>query len=52
MIAASFWSLLQPAKERAEAMGAAAWLVATSGFVGGALFIWHQINSSCPLSER
>lgn len=40
MIAASFWSLLQPAIERAEAMGAIAWLVATTGFISGALFIW------------
>jgi len=41
MIAASFWSLLQPAIERAEAyLSAPAWLVATSGFICGALFIW------------
>ena len=35
MIAASFWSLLQPAIERAEAAG-----VATAGFLFGALFMW------------
>ncbi|MGN0478619.1 MAG: ZIP family metal transporter [Hominenteromicrobium sp.] len=41
MIAASFWSLLQPAIERAEAAGnAPAWLVATLGFLSGALFMW------------
>lgn len=41
MIAASFWSLLQPAIERAEAMpGVPAWLVATAGFLCGALFMW------------
>lgn len=41
MIAASFWSLLQPAIERAEAAGSApAWLIATLGFLGGALFMW------------
>ena len=41
MIAASFWSLLQPAIERAEAAGGTpAWLVATVGFLFGALFMW------------
>lgn len=41
MIAASFWSLLQPAIERAEAMdGLPAYLVATIGFLLGALFMW------------
>ena len=41
MIAASFWSLLQPAIQRAEAMaGLPAWLVATAGFLLGAFFIW------------
>ena len=41
MIAASFWSLLQPAIERAEAAGGTpAWLVATAGFRFGALFMW------------
>ena len=41
MIAASFWSLLQPAIERAEAMaGMPAWLVATLGFLSGAVFMW------------
>ena len=41
MIAASFWSLLQPAIQRAEAAGnTPAWLVAVSGFLLGALFLW------------
>ncbi|MBQ6824774.1 MAG: ZIP family metal transporter [Clostridia bacterium] len=40
MIAASFWSLLQPAIERAEAAGEPAWLVATLGFLSGAVFMW------------
>lgn len=41
MIAASFWSLLQPAIQRAEAAaGLPAYLVATGGFLLGALFMW------------
>ena len=41
MIAASFWSLLQPAIQRAEAAsGLPAWFVATAGFLCGALFMW------------
>ncbi len=41
MIAASFWSLLQPAIERAELMdGLPAYLVATIGFLLGACFMW------------
>lgn len=41
MIAASFWSLLQPAIERAEATaGIPAYFVATAGFLSGALFMW------------
>lgn len=41
MIAASFWSLLQPAIERAEAAsGLPAYFVATAGFMCGALFMW------------
>lgn len=41
MISASFWSLLQPAIERAElSLDTPSWLVATSGFLCGALFIW------------
>ena len=41
MIAASFWSLLQPAIERAEDTSRLpAYLVATMGFVFGAVFMW------------
>lgn len=41
MIAASFWSLLQPAIERAEASsGLPAYFVATAGFMFGAIFMW------------
>lgn len=41
MIAASFWSLLQPAIARAEAVShLPAYLVATAGFLFGALFMW------------
>lgn len=41
MIAASFWSLLQPAIERAKLQAALpAWLVAAVGFAGGAVFMW------------
>lgn len=41
MIAASFWSLLQPAAERAEASSALPpFAVVTLGFLAGALFLW------------
>ena len=41
MIAASFWSLLQPAIERAEStLSLPSWLVVVLGFWAGALFIW------------
>ena len=41
MIAASFWSLLQPAIERAEALASLpADFVATAGFLFGAVFMW------------
>lgn len=41
MIAASFWSLLQPAIRQAEALGGLpAWLVVTAGFLLGAAFLW------------
>lgn len=43
MIAASFWSLLQPAIERAEtASGMPAYFVATVGFLFGAVFMWSS----------
>ncbi|MCD7733168.1 MAG: ZIP family metal transporter [Oscillospiraceae bacterium] len=41
MIAASFWSLLEPAIEKAEEyLSTPAWIVATSGFLLGAVFMW------------
>lgn len=41
MVAASFWSLLQPAIERAEAISdMPVCLVVTAGFLCGALFMW------------
>ena len=41
MIAASFWSLLQPAIERAEAMASfPAYIIVTTGFLFGAGFMW------------
>lgn len=41
MIAASFWSLLQPAIARAEASSVLpAYFVATLGFLSGAVFMW------------
>lgn len=41
MIAASFWSLLQPAIEQAEAISTMpAYLVATTGFLCGTFFMW------------
>lgn len=40
MIAASFWSLLAPALEEAEALGQIPWLSAGIGFLGGGAFLW------------
>lgn len=39
MVAASFWSLLAPALEEAEAMGQIPWLTAAIGFLGGGAFL-------------
>lgn len=39
MIAASFFSLLAPAVDMAEAMGTPGWLPATVGFLAGAVFL-------------
>jgi zinc transporter, ZIP family len=39
MIAASFFSLLQPAVELAEAAGVPGWIPATIGFLAGAVFL-------------
>lgn len=40
MIAASFWSLIDPAIERATENGDIAWLVAGIGFAAGGLFLY------------
>jgi ZIP family zinc transporter len=40
MIAASFWSLLNPAIEMAEAMGMTPWFPAVTGFLAGGVFLW------------
>ena len=48
MIAASFWSLLQPAIERAErSEGLPAYVVATAGFLCGAAFMWISDKAVC-----
>jgi len=40
MIAASYWSLLAPAIEMAEASGGIPWVPATGGFLLGGAFLW------------
>ena len=40
MIAASFWSLLAPAIERSEHLGAFSFVPALVGFLAGGLFLW------------
>ena len=61
MIAASFWSLLQPAIERAEAtLALPSWLVVSLGFLSGAIFMWlsdkivtrARRNSECQNKKR
>lgn len=55
MIAASFWSLLQPAIERADAyLATPSWVVCTLGFMLGALFMWasDKIVTYCRGRER
>ncbi len=53
MIAASFWSLLQPAIERAEAIATLpACLVATGGFLCGAFFMWVSDKVVCYARRR
>lgn len=47
MIAASFWSLLQPAIELSEAMGIVPWVPAVTGFVMGGLFL-HLVDRILP----
>ena len=53
MIAASFWSLLQPAIQRAEAAaGLPAFFVATAGFLCGAGFMWASDKIVCFTRRR
>ena len=61
MIAASFWSLLQPAIERAEnTLSFPTWLVVLLGFLSGVLFMWisdkivthAQCKSTYPSEKR
>ncbi len=40
MIAASYWSLLQPAIEMSEGLGSQRWLPPLVGFITGASFLW------------
>ncbi|WP_040212551.1 ZIP family metal transporter [Clostridium polynesiense] len=39
MIAASFWSLLNPAIEMAESLGKTPWVMVSAGFMSGGLFL-------------
>lgn len=51
MIAASFWSLLEPAIEQAsEHLKTPAYIVATAGFLCGAVFMW--ISDKCVSAAR
>ena len=53
MVAASFWSLLEPAIEMAESAPIPAWLVAAIGFVGGAGFLHpHALKTQHPFSVQ
>lgn len=53
MIAASFWSLLQPAIERAEAtMRFPAYLIVTIGFLSGAVFLWASDKTVSYMRSR
>lgn len=47
MVAASFWSLLNPAIEMAAEMGGHAWVPAVVGFLGGGLFML-AVDKSLP----
>lgn len=42
MLAASFWSLLQPAIEMAQAQGIPGWVPAATGFLLGGGFVWSM----------
>lgn len=53
MIAASFWSLLQPAIERAEVtLQTPAYLVATIGFLCGAMFMWASDKTVTRMQKK
>ena len=53
MIAASFWSLLQPAIERAADVSALPpYAVVTAGFLVGALFMWISDKIVCAVRNR
>lgn len=52
MIAASFWSLLQPAAEQAENGALPPWLVVTAGFLAGAAFLWMTDRCIRLLQEK
>ena len=53
MIAASFWSLLQPAIERAEAtLETPAYFVATVGFLCGACFMWASDKTVTHMQKK
>lgn len=57
MIAASFWSLLAPAIQMAEAAGASPWVPAAVGFMAGGLFlsiidkVLPHLHPGFPLNE-
>jgi ZIP family zinc transporter len=57
MIAASYWSLLAPAIEMAEASGLSPWIPAAGGFLAGGLFLYGidkllpHLHLGLPLSE-
>ena len=48
MIAASVWSLLNPAIEQAEELGQVGWIPAAGGFLLGWRFLW-RLTLSCPI---
>jgi len=52
MIAASFWSLLQPAIELSEKNGFPSWLAVILGFVPGALFIWISDKAVTKIQKK
>lgn len=52
MIAASFWSLLQPAADRAENGPIPSGLVVTLGFLAGAAFLWAADKCIHSLQEK